>query len=420
MLDPCSHKPLTGKVLNLMSTDTTPSTKQLHRILKDSSIAVALLLALGVVYGLDPKKAPTPKDVVSDFKEEQVVEVIKDDAPVVRLRLGVTPADFDDMGKLLDLLGDGYRHDVVQLDELLDPEMYGKFDILFLTCGGVPDSWLLKEKVDAGSRGRGTFQARPEVLDKVTQNLQTFVSRGGTLYASDWRFMLVANAFGTFVDAGKAVPGKEQMVEAEVVDPGLREILGKTISLRFDQPDWNPAAFRGEQLVTYLKGGYQPVRGTEAVAPLLVKFPHGDGSVIFTSFHNEKQNSELETQLLKYLVFATVTAQTESKITKTMVAGGFSPSSSNLLSTSAEAPSVTRSWQCVKAGSAQFVLGFQNQGALLKLTVVGPGGRQLEQQGTSTFQIDVPDAAVGEWRYTVTAVKVPYANFPFTLTIGEK
>ena len=81
---------------------------------------------------------------------------------------------------------------------------------------------------------------------------------------------------------------------------------------------------------------------------------------------------------------------------------------------------MTRSWQCAKAGSAQFVLGFQNQGAVLKLTVVGPGGRKFEQQGTSTFQIDVPDATVGEWRYTVTAVKVPYANFPFTLTIGEK
>jgi hypothetical protein len=32
----------------------------------------------------------------------------------------------------------------------------------------------------------------------------------------------------------------------------------------------------------------------------------------------------------------------------------------------------------------------------------------------------VPDAAAGEWTYTVTALKLPYPNFPFTVRIGEK
>ena len=31
----------------------------------------------------------------------------------------------------------------------------------------------------------------------------------------------------------------------------------------------------------------------------------------------------------------------------------------------------------------------------------------------------VPDAAAGEWAYTVTPLSIPYPNYPFSLTIGE-
>src|SRR5436305_864844 len=48
----------------------------------------------------------------------------------------------------------------------------------------------------------------------------------------------------------------------------------------------------------------------------------------------------------------------------------------------------------------------------------GPGGEQIVRQGDSTLTIDVPTAAAGRWRYSVVAEDVPYANFPFTLTVG--
>ena len=47
-------------------------------------------------------------------------------------------------------------------------------------------------------------------------------------------------------------------------------------------------------------------------------------------------------------------------------------------------------------------------------------GVRLEKEGTSTFTIEVPEAAAGKWHYTVTPVEVPYPNFPFSLTVGEK
>jgi hypothetical protein len=103
-----------------------------------------------------------------------------------------------------------------------------------------------------------------------------------------------------------------------------------------------------------------------------------------------------------------------------MVQGGFSPASRNLLSASPQSPSVTQTYSCRKVGSLQFALGFENRGAHLKLTVTSPSGAEYEKEGTSTFILDTPAAAIGEWKYTVTAVSVPYENFPFTLTIGEK
>ena len=67
---------------------------------------------------------------------------------------------------------------------------------------------------------------------------------------------------------------------------------------------------RKRQATFYLRGNYRPKTGGERVtAPLLAKVPFGRGTIIFTSFHNEKVNSELETKLLKFLVFAAVTAK---------------------------------------------------------------------------------------------------------------
>jgi hypothetical protein len=64
-------------------------------------------------------------------------------------------------------------------------------------------------------------------------------------------------------------------------------------------------------------------------------------------------------------------------------------------------------------------LSFADQGAHLKLTVRGPDGANFEDEGTSTFSIDVSDAAPGNWTYTVTALKLPHQEFPFTLTVGN-
>ena len=390
----------------------------------DLGLAVGLVAALTVVFAIDrgrPEESADSKQATALKEVETALE--EPVQPVKTLKLAVTAGEFgqtyDDMARLLKELGEGYKYAPLPLEDLSDAKKISELDVIFLTCSGVPKSWL-RERIGASKReGLELYSPNEEVLRQVTENLREFVARGGTLYASDKHYTLVAGAFSDF--APRAAPnGKKQELNAEVVDPGLRELIGGEFSLRFDQADWCPAAFEGEKVVVYLRGTYEPLDGEPRTTPLLVKFPYKDGTVIFTSFHNEKQNSKSELKLLKYLVFSAITAEVETKVRRSMVRGGFSPAKNTLFSASAGAAQASSVYHAVKAGDLQFVLGFENLGARLKLSVVGPDGTPHEQEGTSTFTIDVPNAAAGDWKYTVTALHVPNDNFPFTVTVGEK
>ena len=72
-----------------------------------------------------------------------------------------------------------------------------------------------------------------------------------------------------------------------------------------------------------------------------MQFPFGEGNVIFTSFHNETQNSQTELELLRYLVFTAVNAQLDTGVQQKMIRGGFSPVERNLLSASGGDQSLT-------------------------------------------------------------------------------
>ena len=173
-------------------------------------------------------------------------------------------------------------------------------------------------------------------------------------------------------------------------------------------------------LQTYLEGDVETEEGGRASRPLLVKFPFGEGNIIYTSFHNEKQNSATELELLKFLVFTTVTAHVEASVTKTMMQGGFSPQKQNMLSASEDAPSISKTYECAESGRIQFVLAFEDRGAELELIVTSPSGRTHEKVGSSTLNVDIENAEVGNWEYSIRAKKVPYPNFPFTLTVWQQ
>jgi hypothetical protein len=395
-----------------------------YPLVVDASLAVGLVAVLGLILLVDRGCTRWRAGAGSPGSGGPAVEVVEEPTgpvlPVGPPRLAVTPPAFDDMGGLLSTLGEGYRYDDLAMEDLLDPKRLAEYDVVFVTCGYVPKEWVAERMRDDERSGGGHYAVRPETAEQLRSSLRGFVAAGGTLYVSDRFFQLLVIAYPKMIDSDNVADGDEGTVEAEVVDPGLRKRLGPTVQLEFDKRAWCPAALRGPDVTTYLRGTYRTVEGDERNGPLLVRFPFERGHVIFTSFHNEKQNSETERELLRYLVFTTVTAETDARVRRTLVRSGFSPVDRSLFSASPENPSLTQVYECEGGQTLQFVLGFEGRGAELELTVEGPDGSRFQESGTTTFRIEVPDVAKGEWRYTVRPVEVPYENFPFTLTIGEK
>ena len=115
--------------------------------------------------------------------------------PRTPLRIAVTKPRFDDMGKLLDALGAGYHHTPIPDEDLIKPAGLDRFDVLFLTCGGWPAAWASKLGNTAIRPGLGSGEMRPDIEERIKQNLNKFVGRGGTLYASDLRCEFLYYAF---------------------------------------------------------------------------------------------------------------------------------------------------------------------------------------------------------------------------------
>jgi hypothetical protein len=376
------------------------------KYLIDAAVGFALVVALLLVFAVDSfffgnKDENTLTNVVAT---EQKGRDIK------RLRLAVTPTGssvdartqkvekWDDMSKLLDELGQGYKHDQITMEDAINPKKLAEYDVVFLTC---------KEGAE----------------DQLREPLVEYVTNGGMLYASDWRYKAIATAFPEMVVANLQHDGDKQKLDAEIVDSGLRDALhNTTIRLNFDLEQWKPAAFGGPRVKVLLKGNYVKFRagGQKTEAPLMVKFQFGKGTVVFTSFHNEKQNSDTEKELLQYIVYSLVTAGVDAEVNTQMDKSGFTPQRSNLLSTPSSQTTEKKTYTNKKAGTLRFVLGFRNEGAELKLNITSPDGKKFSRASKSTLIVDVNDAIAGDWTYTVTAVSLPYANFPFTVTVGEK
>jgi hypothetical protein len=334
-----------------------------------------------------------PLDVPKDGTLKFSTIAVQTDAKP--MRLAITPPHYDDMGQLLTKLGEGYRYTQLTEADLGNLAKLKQFNVLFLTCAS---NYSDLRAVSAVNR---------------------FVEMGGTLYASDLRYDLLARAFPEAANPRLAMIGDAQNIRAKVTDAGLRRILGDEILLRFDAGGWRPAAFQKRSVTTYLEGAIQTHFSKPILAPLMVKFKVKKGIVIFTAFHNAVQNDDAQLKLLQYMVFSAVNAHVEAALAKTMQTAGLTPRETKTLNISAGESLVPQTHACAKAGKLQLGVGFAGEGAKLRLLVTGPGGEKIAHEDTAGFILEIENAPAGEWRYAVAAVDTPYPNFPYTLMIGE-
>lgn len=327
---------------------------------------------------------------------------------------------YDDIGALLREMGPGYAYDPIPLRQLGDLKTLSKYRVLFLGCAAemAPASAPMPamRKFEHVS-----ILTNPSYLDEVRMALNAFVENGGALYASDWASAYLELAFARQISFANN-RSQAQKVEARVLDPGLRDIIGPRLELTFDTDLWVVPESAGLG-TAHLEGEVMSPDGSRQIRPLLVSFKHGKGQVIFTSFHNEKQVSEKERELLKYLVLKPVTAQAAQAGQQVLRSQNFTVSKESLFSTGNGADR----WITYPAqdGELTFVLTWNDSGtkdASLKLSVKLPTGEALEAQGdASPVKVLVPrNRAKGDLSYSVTALAVPFANFPYVVQVGVK
>jgi len=376
------------------------------KYLIDAAAAVGLFFALLIVFAVDWLTSGTRANTLTN------VEVRPASTQTKKLKLAVVKTHegmnqltqrrekWDDMGKLLRKLGEGYPFDdldVLDVVKLHETNKLKEYDVVFLTCN------------------------QPNHDDLLRDPIQKYVEGGGILYASDWRYTAIAKAFPELVNKQTADAGVAQKVNADIVDPALREALKEnSIRLDFNLDQWRTAAFSGPGVEVLMKGAYRPVRGEMRTAPLMVRFPFGNnnGKVIFTSFHNESQNSDLEVKLLQYLVFSLVTESIEAELNASSAKEGFESRGSNLLSTQAKKDE-PRIYDNPRVCTLRFALGYRGERYKLRFTIESPSGKIFSHVCEGTTTLEVTEAEKGKWKYSVENINAP-DNLAFRMIVVEK
>ena len=97
----------------------------------------------------------------------------------------------------------------------------------------------------------------------------------------------------------------DQFIEAVVCDPEIQALLGKDKAIVYlDIYGWIVIDSVAPGVSVDLQGTVVfEDETTKDNVPLMVHFSHGDGFVVFTSFHNSAQVTKDTEKILKHLVF---------------------------------------------------------------------------------------------------------------------
>jgi hypothetical protein len=225
------------------------------------------------------------------------------------VKIAVVQGDADQIESLLDDLG--FTHDDYDTASgtssagakfLANATKMATYDVIFVDCGSKLDSIM-------------TGSAKTTIVT----NVQNYVAAGHSLYASDWAWQIVENAFPNAIDfygndasTSKATAGPSTTagprqgpgptlsekkagaaaytMTGNIVDTGLAAVVGKsTTTIYEDLGTWVVMQAAGTGTVVEIESHVMdvaPATGDWGTVPLVVRFPSGAGHVVYTSFHN--------------------------------------------------------------------------------------------------------------------------------------
>lgn len=309
-------------------------------------------------------------------------------------RFLVSPWGFDNISEVLKKLGPGFEHETISWRSLKSHEAVVRCDVLFVNCA---------------------FRFVLGYGKKVAPALRRFVEQGGTLYASDWAVAGVQAAFPEMVEYD--MEGKSGRIPCTVVDRGLQEIVGKKLDIHFDTSWWRMTKVNSAVRV-YLEAAIE--KGPHQRLPIIVGFKYGRGNVLCTGFHNKAQVSEQESRLLRFLILQPILARAAAD-TAQVIQGQQSGPGKEIFGT-VDRGKVSQPF-VFEAETVVGLLCYVNwSGAgVLRLTVKDPVGKVHFERETDRPPLgcEISRTVAGRWTFQVTAVNVPFDNFPYVLTVAS-
>ncbi|MFC0605739.1 carboxypeptidase-like regulatory domain-containing protein [Winogradskyella pulchriflava] len=179
-------------------------------------------------------------------------------------------------------------------DFIESPALLANYDIIFLNCG------LNESKTD------------------YSNNLTDYVNNGGLLYATDWAYTYLnditvgGNQYMSFYDPYKS--GSSLSTDAQILNEDLIDWIALNFNIQIPNGTVTIDEFLGGWQVvdtydqaTVLPWLYGPVEydGISEDKHLAYTFLHGDGGVLYSSFHTENNTTDATTveRLMQYMVF---------------------------------------------------------------------------------------------------------------------
>lgn len=195
--------------------------------------------------------------------------------------VGVDPAD-------IDMFDGDWAEQLLGADERVRD-----YRILFLNCRSAEPAYVASAAMQ--------------------QRLRDFVADGGSLHASDQAYDLIEVTWPDAVDfyGDDAVRGSgdrgaiANALPALVVHAGLIAGLGRAdATLRYALETWSVMVSAGTGVEVYLTADSALMDGAVVTgSPQIVGFNHGDGRVVYSSFHQEPGSHHDQLQILRLLMF---------------------------------------------------------------------------------------------------------------------
>ncbi len=180
------------------------------------------------------------------------------------------------------------------LQLLSEDRLIFQYDIVFISCRAF----------------EGDLRASSQMRDR----LREFVNRGGSVYTSDQAYGVIEATWPERIDfegddqvQGAANKGESaNNISAQIVDAGLAASFGGVnATLHYPLAGWSVVRDVANDVTVYAKADVNLRSGGGRVrnAPQMVGFKDGEGTVIYSSFHQEPGINPDQLRMLQILMF---------------------------------------------------------------------------------------------------------------------